>query len=210
MKEIQIGIHIDLPKYIAQKTISVRKRANRYKNSFLHPHITLVYMRFKKENFNQLIENLNKQDFVQGQVKLGIVKKTKIKNKDKYFIYLSLRNIVFINNLHKQTLLVANKLRRELLRAKDVKRLKTGQLTKQEIIYLKKYGNSRVLKNYNSHITLGELNTNQISQFNKMKRELAVLTGRNVKINQYKVGLFEFDYQKEQFKLLEEKEIILT
>ncbi len=199
-KEYLVGIHLNLPRDI-EKKISVHKKDRLFYpgNYKTLPHITLYIARFKKQKFGKLYEELSIKNFQSFKIKLGLVKS--IYRHKEFFLYLNIFKTKPIIDFHQKVVMISNKLRGDLIRRKDLLRVKEGLYSDKEVEQIKKYGYLRVLKYFEPHITLGIVGTG--IDLEKLKNRLKInyhsIINKSFRVNYFTIGLYLYDYDKEDF-----------
>lgn len=145
--EIVLTITVPLPKPYANK---VERLQRKYFGVRLvdEPHITLYLCKFPQKNYDKLLEAFAAHKLKRFPVTISDIKIEKL------FYFYEARGTA-LNQLHKKVLRTANPYRENLIRHKDLIRIKNGQLDKSKIRRLLAYGYTQVLSGFNPHITLG-------------------------------------------------------
>ncbi|MFZ5391144.1 MAG: 2'-5' RNA ligase family protein [Patescibacteria group bacterium] len=193
--ENTLGIHINLP---SQLVLSIKKAKDRvgleyWGNYNFDPHITLYLSRFSRKNFSKLVSgltNLSVRPF-----KLRISSVMFAQEEGGVFCYLSVARSVNLLKLHKLVVNSANGLRENLLRQKDVFKIKKGYYNATQEGYIKKYGYLRVLKFFNPHVTLGQVANNEFDK-KKFRDLFIIFRNRIIEVNSLTVGLYSYDNKK--------------
>ncbi len=198
--EHQIGIHIDVPRKVSDAIKSVsRDFGISHPSGELEPHITLYYSKFNPDKFSTLVRNLELHNIEPFKVTLGEICGHYSDSRDKVFYTMRLANPEPVLKLHERVLKVANNLRGDLLREKDIIRQSEGKLNAKEMSYLKRYGSYRVLDNFHPHITLGVTDNTDERVDDKIRSAYAPLIGTKFNITNLTVCLFLYDNHKKTF-----------
>lgn len=208
MLEYHLGIHIPLPRPAIRKIHRLRKVfsfAKKYRSYYrLIPHITLHLARLNPSDFDPLyrsLEGMPKKPFFVSFASLHCDMKTQ---RVPVFISQKIHRSRSLLFLHEKIVRKTNILRRDLIRAKDLERMKKGMYTKKEIAHIRKYGYLLVMKNFFPHISLGAM-TGDISFSEKqrvrkiVRKHASVLRGEKFFCDHIIVGLYTFDTVKGDF-----------
>ncbi|MFH1457191.1 MAG: DUF1045 domain-containing protein [Patescibacteria group bacterium] len=167
------GVYFNIPKQISNKIAQAQKDCNIYysRNYIFTPHVTFYASKFTASAFEEFEQAIKECKLKPFKIKVGKVKSDQSLRKDNAFLYVDILKNRSLMDAHKVILKIANKLRGNLIRAKDTVRIKNNVYTAEETKYIKKYGFMRVLKFFRPHITLGELSTKE-AQEKSLKKNL--------------------------------------
>jgi len=208
--EYILGIYIPIPRRISQKIVRAEKAFALDYNLNTEPHLTLYLGRYYNRNFNKLLAALRREKL--GRLSVELTQPRIVKNnvRDNQFIFVGLKNRQPIYALHKKVLAIANEYRSGLIRTKDIKRLKQGLYAKRDKEYLRSYGYTRVLKNFNPHISIGSVDHARAKDlFSGLSKMLHFSAKDKFAANAIIVGLYERDVRGVYKKVVVEKTLPL-
>ena len=117
---------------------------------------------------------------------LHVTKHDKNKN---MFVSFGFQDTSKLQELHEKVLAVANPLRGDLIRDKDVERFKKGIFSEEEFSFIKEYGYQYVKKFFNSHITIGEVEESKPEILEILKEGLEGIKGQQILVDRISVKL---------------------
>lgn len=147
------------------------------------PHITIYSCKFDASKIVELIQRIKDIKLKSFSLKLGDVTFKKLnKGSKNYFASIGLEDSASLTELHEKILSVANELRGDLIRAKDIERFNKGIYSSELFSFIKKYGYEHVRENFHPHITLGEIGEGQEDKIDQIKALSKSFTGREFEI----------------------------
>lgn len=196
--EHQIGVHIDLPLALRRQITSLRSTLDvKYaSHQSLPPHLTLHLARIRSSSFPQLLRALTGLHPKPFTVRLTSLR-CDIEG-DRLFFSQGVRMTPSLFALHQQIVRVTNTIRGNLVRSKDLERIKNSVYAKEQATFIRRYGYLRVLKNFRPHITVGSMQLPPAPVIQKRIRERVqqhahALTSHNFVCDAFTVGLYLFD-----------------
>lgn len=191
--ETRITIRIALPSDISEQIIKVKKKTGVYYPNAEDtiPHITLYACKFDESAYESLLNKLREVSQPSFALALSPVK-TEIHNKYKegnIFVYFGFEETDALEKLHQEVVSIANPLRGNLIRYKDIERFKKGLFSEEEFSFIEQYGYQYVGKNFNSHITIGEVEKEKAFLLEEVKEDLNILAGQTFRIDKFFVKL---------------------
>ncbi|NMB69849.1 2'-5' RNA ligase family protein [candidate division WWE3 bacterium] len=198
---------IDNAIIISAKRFMNEKFGNKY--SHIPPHLSYALVPFP-------INNLEK-------AKIEII--SYIKKLRPYTVefselkYGERNNIFFIEvlsneipRLHQEITNLLNVYRDDSIRTKDLERVDSGYFTEQELMYLKKYGYSRVFDCYKPHISIGnftvpDVDVNELTE--TLKQLLSGLYNKRTIVNNIHVSFHTDADNQSDMKVIWEDTILL-
>lgn len=162
---LSISAALSIEEIINAKVLMNTKYGNKY--SFLPPHLTYAISPFSKDLLDKAINNV--EEYISKLKPFRIYFDILSLDESSNFFYLKI-NGKDIYTLHKEFTLLLNKYRENYLREKDIEKLENNGFDSQSLEYLLKYGYSRVLKNFKSHVTIG--NFDKCYSASKISKEL--------------------------------------
>lgn len=153
------------------------------------PHITLYSCKFDEAKYPELIEKLRSISMEPFYITIGDLSVTKHDKNNNMFVSFGFENIGKLQELHEKVLAIANPLRGDLVRDKDIERYKKGIFTDEEFSFIKEYGYQYVKKFFNSHITIGEVDENKPEIIEILKEGLEGIKSQEVLVDKMSVKL---------------------
>lgn len=188
-QEFVLFIYIPLP-VAHQKVIKKLRKELGHDPIIKQAHITLYMCRFERASYKLLIKSLYDTELNKFSVNIDRLTFTPSKNGGK-FCSIKIKG-KSLQKIHEQIVSIANPLRNNLIRSKELQRVKDDVYSKKEIELLYKYGYVEVMENYRPHITIGDnvsvnaqLKKSSQSKVNQLDKTIAV---QNIIVSFVKIG----------------------
>ncbi len=190
--ENRIAILVYLPSDISSAIIDAKEEINiSYPNHETQtPHITLYSCKFSESKFLTLVEeikNLQLQPFTLKLDKMTVVENVKVPTR--LFTSIGFQDESPLRELHEKVWPVANRLRGDLVREKDIERFKAGIYTQEKFSHIEKYGYEYVGKTFEPHITLGEVEKGDSKKLEQLESLINPLSGKEFVVDRISVLL---------------------
>ncbi len=212
--EIIIGVHLELPRGITTTLRKASKLCKPYENYTFDPHITLHIARVPRTNMNAMITAVKRIKLKSIKVQLGAVNVSTLAHNQNYlYLCQKIKKTSGLMNLHRELITAINPWRKGLIRSKDKDRLmQKDYFTVLEKKYVKKYGYSRVLRNFNPHITLGVLDAKEQRKAKTIMTSLATFNNYSFPVDHLIFGVYAYDTKRQRYirSRANEKAITLT
>ncbi len=154
------------------------------------PHITIYSCKFDESKFLEIVQKIKDIKLKSFSLKLGEVMFEKLnKGSANSFASIRMQDDGPLVELHEKILLVANELRGDLVRAKDVERFNKGVYSPELFSFIQKYGYEHVKENFHPHITLGAIEGNQEEKIDQIQTLSHHLVGREFKVESLQLVL---------------------
>jgi len=197
MEETVLTITLELPKDVCKMVKSLQKEYVGVR-AVDNPHITLYLSKFPMRSFLKLGESLSEADLGKRfACTISSLSQQKKNNTHKFFAW-HLKDDRRVKALHKQTLLIANSYRQDLIRNKDLQRIEAGHYTKNQITMLKRYGSTLVSSKFKAHITLGT-GPSQLGKNKTFLNKCRKLNNIIVPVTAIKVALCRYNTPRDSY-----------
>ena len=212
--EYTIGVHIDMPGDVVQAIQYAQSNSNivgYWGNYKITPHITIHLSAFTESDFLHCEEELRKQSLKSFDVQVKGLGINPNKKRGNIFVMLEIERDDAIVSFHKDIVEFVNKYRKGMVRTKDKQRIKKGEYSQTEIDTINRYGYSRVLKNFNPHVTIGELPMGEESNFQivELKKQLKPLEKKRFNVSEFVIGLYPYNNNIGEFNVKNQQEMII-
>jgi 2'-5' RNA ligase len=207
--ETVLGIHINVRSDVAAAVKKLQKKHHLFYpgNYDLDPHLTLYLARFTRSDIAVLKKQLLRAKLQPVQLKIDRLRCQPFNSG----VYSSLGIVrqPRLSQLHEQIVKMANALRGNRIRMKDLQRMREGQFSSAEVRTIKKYGYLRVGRRFHPHLTLG-LSASLPDKYAQLKSAAYPLKGIGWTASKLIVGLYLYDYtRKDYVSVIREDEIPL-
>ncbi len=191
--EYVLGIHIVVPARIARRVTSARHRAY-----FLDPpvqhfplHVTLYLCSFSRAAYRQLLKDFRYRRFPSVVVHLDRVRILP-GNGDRRIVTFQVRRTRTLVRLHAAVMLLGNRRRKNLLRKKDVRRIRTGEFSAYERRLTVRFGYRRAGRGFSPHVTVAPVPVRRATT-RQLVGNLRDVAGSSWRAKRLVVGLYRFN-----------------
>lgn len=187
-----LGIHTIVPHRIGRQIISARHRASfpeRPVQEFA-PHVTLYLCRFSKPAYWQLLAAVRGRRFPSVVIHFDRVRVTADQRGLRTAV-LGVRRTKALARLHASLIKLSNPLRGDLLRKKDVLRIRSGVFSVAERNVTVRYGYRGAGSRYAPHVTVTHAPIRS-GNLRQLLRSLRSLVGMSWRANRMVVGLYRY------------------
>ncbi len=189
--ETKLAVLVYLPEAIAKSIQSIKDKTGVYypDHESSVPHITLYSCKFDEAKYSELLEKLQVMSMEPFSITIGDLHVAKHDKNKNMFVSFGFEDIGKLQELHEKVLAIANPLRGDLIRDKDIERFEKGIFSEEEFSFIKEYGYQYVKKFFNSHITIGEVDENKPEILEILKEGLEGIKGQQVLVDRMSVKL---------------------
>lgn len=190
--ENRVAVLVYLPEEVSAVVKEVKERTQTFypNHETQAPHITLYSCKFDAAKFPELVQQIKNLSLKSFSIRLGEVVLTELnKGSKNLFASVGLEDESALHALHKQVVLVANRLRGNLIREKDIERFEKGIYSPELFSFIERYGYEHVGENFHPHITLGEVDSKDVEKADLLRTSLGSLAGKEVLINKMHILL---------------------
>ena len=183
--ENRIAILIYLPDDLSSGIRKIQEEAGiSYPNHETKvPHITIYSCKFDESKFPELVQKIKDLSLRSFSLKLGdVTLDTLNKGSVNSFASIKFQDESLLHELHENILLVANELRVDLVRAKDIERFNKGIYSPELFSFIQKYGYEHVKENFHPHITLGEIMADKVENIEQVRELSRPYIGKEFKV----------------------------
>jgi hypothetical protein len=103
-----------------------------------------------------------------------------------------------LKSFHMKIVRIANQLRGNRIRSKDMQRIREKIFSPIEIKAILKYGYLRVGSRFHPHVTLGSV-TAQYKHISRIQAEARTLRGKSFVANEVVIGLYAYDKTRHDY-----------
>lgn len=196
--ETVLGIHLNVRSDITKKIQGIQKEFGLvYPGNYQHePHVTIYLSRFAQSDFTILQKKIIAAKL--RPIRLIITGLSLVPYRRGIFVSLGMAESTEIKRFHMKIIRIANRLRGNRLRSKDLQRIREKVYTPQEIIAIQKYGYLRVGSRFHPHVTLGNTPT-QYKQTSRLQKKAQMLKGGSFMAKEVVIGLYAYDKSRHDY-----------
>lgn len=207
--ETVLGIHLNVRRDIAKKVRGIQKAFGLvYSGNYQYvPHVTIYLSRFRQSDFAVLHKKIIGAKL--RPIRLTITGLSVAPNRRGYFISLGMTEKPKLKRFHMKIVRIANQLRGNRLRSKDIQRIREQVYTLAEIKAIRKYGYLRVYERFHPHATLGNVPA-QYKHISQLQKKVQTLKGKSFIAKEVVIGLYAYDKSRHDYtKVIRERAIPL-
>lgn len=191
--EYVLGVHLTVPFRIARRITSARKRAYFLGHTLpeFPPHVTLYLCRFSREAYLQLLTDLRGLRLPTAAIQIDRVQ-AKPENRDSRFVVLQIQRTKSLVRLHTIVTTLGNRLRKNLIRKKDIQRIRTGEYSTFERNNTVRFGYRGAGRGFLPHLTVSRV-PGRPAVARQLARSLAGMVGVSWRAKTMVVGLYRYN-----------------
>lgn len=143
------------------------------------PHSTLYFCKFDESKYQTLMDDLQQIEVPAFEATIGELQFEEQPLKNNVFVSFNFKDPEKFADLHNKILAIANPLRGDLVRFKDIERYKNGKMSEEAWEGTQKNGFQYFRDKYYPHITVGSIEVNDQEKVQILKSKLKELEGKS-------------------------------